>query len=105
MDLLGRLSSLRSASIWATECGNTSNAPPRSSRCMCSLEAKTKRSSMRVPPSRSVSRICTSVVGVAVFGVPSRLAYPSVNSSDVGGSTEVIRHQPRDCSPSGPVMT
>ena len=64
-----------------------------------------KRSSMRVPPSCSVSRIRTAVVGVSAFGVPSRLANPSVNSSDLGGSTDVTRHQPRDCSPAGPVMT
>ena len=70
---------------------------------MCSLEAKTKRSSMRVLPSCSVSRICTAVVGVAV-GSPCRSANPSVNSSDLGGATEVTRHQPRVCSPPGPVM-
>ena len=71
---------------------------------MCSLEAKTKRSSIRVPPSCSVSRTCTAVVGVSAFGVPSWLANPSVNSSDLGGSTDVTRHQPRDFSPPGPVM-
>ena len=72
---------------------------------MCSPESKTKRSSIRVPPSCSVSRTCTAVVGDCAFGVPSSLAHPSVNSSDVGGSTDVTRHQPPVVSPSGPVMT
>ena len=72
---------------------------------MCSREAKPKRSSMRVRPSCSVSSHLHGGGRVAAFGVPSRFANPSVNSSDLGGSTEVTRHQPRDCSPSGPVMT
>ena len=72
---------------------------------MCSGDSKLKRSSMRVPPWCSVSRTWTEVVGIAEFGVPSGLAKPSVNSSDLGGSTDITRHQPRDCSPPGPVMT
>src|SRR5262249_33999756 len=50
-----------SASIWPTDCGNTSNAPQRSNCSMCSPDSKAKRSSIRVPPPRSVSCICTAV--------------------------------------------
>ena len=46
---------------------------------MYSREAKTKRSSIRVPTSCSVSRTWTAVVGLSVSGVPSALAQPSVS--------------------------
>ena len=49
-------------------------------------DSKLKRSSMRVPPWCSVSRTWIEVVGIAEFGVPSGLAKPSVNSSDLGGA-------------------
>ncbi len=64
----------------------------------------TERSSMRVPPSLSKSRIDMSVVGIASFGAPDWSAKPSVRSSDSVGSTAVIRHQPWNVSPSGEVM-
>jgi hypothetical protein len=38
------------------------------------------------------------------LGLPSWSANPSKNCRDVGGSTDVTRHQPRDFSPFGPVM-
>jgi hypothetical protein len=88
-----------------TDCGKTSNAPQRSNSSMCSRDSKMKRSSIRVPASCLVSRTRTAVVGISAFGVPSSCANPSVNSSDLGGSTRVTRHQPRDFSPPGPVMT
>src|SRR3954468_20600463 len=72
------LSGASTASIWPTERGNTSNAPQRSSSAMCSPDSKLKCSSMRVPPSCSLSRICTAVAGVSGFGVPSWSAKPSV---------------------------
>ncbi len=64
-----------------------------------------KRSSIRVPPPCSVSRICTAVVGISAFGVPSWSANPSVNSSDLGGSTDVTRPNRQTSRPFGPVMT
>ena len=67
-------------------------------------ESKRKRSSMRVTPSRSASRTRASVVGSAGSGSPEASAKPSVNSSEVGASTAVTRHQPREVSPPGPVM-
>lgn len=71
---------------------------------ICSRVSKTARISMRVPPSRSVSVTRFAVVGIAAFGTPSSSANPSVNSSDLGASTVATRHQPRNFSPSGPVM-
>ena len=71
---------------------------------MWSVDANRKRSSMRVPPSCSASRTSTDVTGSSSFGDPSALAKPSMKASDRGASTDVTRHQPRERSPSGPVM-
>ena len=52
-----------SASIWPIDCGNTSKALQRSNCSQCSPDSKTKRNSIRVTPSCSVSRTWTAVVG------------------------------------------
>ena len=67
------------------------------------VEVKRKRSSIRVAPSLGEPDLDRGGRRAA-FGVPSASAQPSVNSSAVGGLTDVTRHQPCDVAPSGPVM-
>jgi len=70
---------------------------------MSSRDSNVDCISIRVPPSRSVSRTLILLTGISAIGVPSVSAMASVKSSEVGGSTAVTRHMP-GVSPSGPVM-
>jgi hypothetical protein len=81
-----------------------SSMPVLISFSMSSRDSNVKCISIRVPPSRSVSRTLTVMTGMSAIRLPSWSAKASVNSSDVGGSTAVTRHAPH-VAPSGPVMT
>ena len=65
------------------------------SSSICSRVTKADRISMRVPSPCPVNCTRTVVVGMVRVGVPSWSAKPSVNSREVGGATDVTRHQPR----------
>ena len=61
---------------------------------ICSREANVERSSIRVRPSSSISRMLAVEPGSSSFGLPSASANASMNSSDAGGSTAVTSHRP-----------
>ena len=80
------------------------SAVPVSSCCSLSgVGANRQVIVMVVFPGVSMSRTWMDVVGTWSFG-PLSSAFPSSNASELGGSTEVMRHHAWSLAPSGPVM-